>query len=290
MAKSQKQFAVNQKSSRRWGKIVLQGHWLRHYPREYLVGDVLAGFIVAVMLVPQGMAYALLAGLPPQVGLYASILPLIIYGLLGSSRALAVGPVAIVSLLVASGIAPLAEAGSAAYLELAIVLALLVGVIQAVMGLVRLGFLVNFLSHPVLAGFTSAAALVIGISQLKHLLGLGTPRLEFFETLSYTAVHLPETNLITLAIGGGSILILLFFKSGLGAQLKRWSVPAGWVLPITKSAPLVIVVLGTGLVWGLGLDQQASVAIVGDVPAGLPPLTLPMLDLAFGKNCCLRRW
>ncbi len=255
-------------------------HWLAHYPREYFVGDMLAGFIVAVMLVPQGMAYALLAGLPPEVGLYASILPLIIYGLLGSSRTLAVGPVAIVSLLVATGIAPLAEAGSGAFLQLALTLALLVGLIQALMGLVRLGFLVNFLSHPVLAGFTSAAALVIGFSQLKHLLGIPMPRLEFFELLRYAVLHLPETNWVTLALGGSSILILLFFKMGLGQQLRRWGLPAPWVLPITKSAPLVIVVLGTALVWGLQLDQRAGVAIVGDVPVGLPSFTLPTVDLA----------
>ena len=136
----------------------------------------MAGVIVAIMLVPQGMAYALLAGLPPEVGLYASILPLIIYGLLGTSRTLAVGPVAIVSLMVATGISPLAEVGSAAYIQLALTLALLVGVIQFVMGLAKLGFLVNFLSHPVLAGFTSAAAIVIGFSQLKHILGYAIPR------------------------------------------------------------------------------------------------------------------
>ncbi|MCB9008583.1 MAG: solute carrier family 26 protein [Ardenticatenaceae bacterium] len=259
-------------------------HWLHQYPREHLVGDVLAGFIVAVMLVPQGMAYALLAGLPPEVGLYASILPLIIYGLLGSSRTLAVGPVAIVSLLVATGIAPLAEVGSGPYLQLALTLALLVGIIQALMGLVRLGFLVNFLSHPVLAGFTSAAALVIGFSQLKHLLGLAMPRLEFFELLHYAFTHLPETNFVTLALGGGGILILLYFKVGLGKLLKRWGVPSQWVLPITKSAPLVIVVLGTGLTWGLRLDQQAGVAIVGDVPAGLPFLTLPTFNLELWRQ------
>ncbi len=253
-------------------------HWLHHYPREHLVGDVLAGFIVAVMLVPQGMAYALLAGLPPEVGLYASILPLIVYGLLGSSRTLAVGPVAIVSLLVASGIAPLADGNSAAYVQLAITLALLVGVIQAVMGLVRLGFLVNFLSHPVLAGFTSGAALVIGFSQLKHLLGITMPRLEFFELLRYTAVHLNETNGVTLAIGGSSILFLLYCKYGLAQQLVRWGLKPPWVLPTTKAAPLAVVVVGTLLVWGLRLDQQAGVAIVGLVPAGLPSLTLPTFD------------
>jgi SulP family sulfate permease len=255
-------------------------HWLHSYSRENIVGDLLAGFIVAVMLVPQGMAYALLAGLPPQVGLYASILPLVIYGLLGSSRALAVGPVAIVSLLVASGISPLATSGSAEYLQLALTLALLVGVIQMLMGVVRLGFLVNFLSHPVLAGFTSAAALVIGFSQLKHLLGVPMPRLDFFELLQYAATHLQETNLAALALGGGGILILLYFKLGLGKQLSRWGMNPQWILPLTKGAPLVIVLLGTLLVWLFKLDQQAGVALVGSVPAGLPSLTLPTINMA----------
>ena len=155
-----------------WRRYLPVLEWARHYRREELANDFVAGLIVAIMLVPQSMAYALLAGLPPQVGLYASILPLILYGLLGTSRALAVGPVAIVSLLVATSVGSLAEPGSAEYVQLALTLALLVGLIQAIMGVVRVGFLVNFLSHPVLAGFTSAAAFVIGFSQLKHLLGI----------------------------------------------------------------------------------------------------------------------
>lgn len=280
MTNSQEQPISKTKQTVRLSNLLPAWHWLHHYSRENLAGDLLAGFIVAVMLVPQGMAYALLAGLPPEVGLYASILPLIVYGLLGSSRALAVGPVAIVSLLVASGIAPLAEAGSAAYWQLALTLALLVGLIQAIMGLVRLGFLVNFLSHPVLAGFTSAAALVIGFSQLKHLLGIPMPRLDFFELLQYAAFHLPETNLVTVVIGSGGILILLYFKIGLGQQLARWGMSPQWVLPLTKAAPLVIVVVGTLLVWFLRLDQRAGIAIVGIVPAGLPPLTLPSFSVA----------
>lgn len=284
MSKSQEHALTVKSSGARWRSLLPAGHWLQQYPRHYFVGDLLAGFIVAVMLVPQGMAYALLAGLPPEIGLYASIVPLIIYGLLGSSRALAVGPVAIVSLLVASGIAPLAEAGRADYLQLAVVLALLVGLIQLMMGLVRLGFLVNFLSHPVLAGFTSAAALLIGFSQLKHLLGTAMPRLPFFELLQYAVINLAKTNWITLSIGAGSILVLLYFKLALGKQLKRWGIPSRWVLPITKTAPLIIVALGTVLVWGLRLDQRAGVAIVGDVPAGLPPLTLPLVDLGLWQQ------
>lgn len=253
--------------------------WARTYSREDLVGDLLAGLIVAIMLVPQGMAYALLAGLPPQVGLYASIAPLILYGIFGSSRVLAVGPVAIVSLLVAAGISPLAEAGVGNPLQLALTLALLVGIIQAIMGLARVGFLVNFMSHPVLAGFTSAAALVIGFSQLKHLLGISIPRLPFFELVLYAGQHIAETNWVTLAIGLGAIAILLIFKYWLGGFLKQRGVREEIALPLTKSAPLIIVLLGTILVWALQLPHTAGVQIVGDVPAGLPALTLPVADV-----------
>lgn len=255
--------------------------WLSRYRRQDLVGDFIAGIIVAIMLVPQGMAYALLAGLPPQVGLYASILPLFLYGLFGTSRTLAVGPVAIVSLLTATGLTPLAEPGSAAYVQLALTLALLVGGLQALMGLLRLGFLVNFLSHPVLAGFTSAAAIIIGFSQVKHLLGIAMPRSEaFFAQVSAAAQNLGQTNLTTLALGAGSILGLLYFKSKLGKQLKQWGVPVSIAAPLTKSGPLVVVLLGTLLVWAFDLHTTAGVAIVGAVPAGAPPLTLPSRDLA----------
>ncbi len=253
--------------------------WLLHYRRADLTGDLLAGIIVTIMLVPQSMAYALLAGLPPQVGLYASIFPLIVYGLLGSSRVLAVGPVAIVSLLVATGISPLAELGSPEYVQLALTLALLVGIVQLLMGMVRLGFLVNFLSHPVLSGFTSAAAIVIGFSQVKHVLGFSVPRTEYFyQRVLYTLNHLGETNLVTLVIGLGSVALLLYFKYSLGSLLGRWGLKEALIMPITKSAPLVVVLVSTLAVWALKLHDQAGVAIVGAVPAGLPPVTMPTLD------------
>ncbi len=251
-------------------------HTLRTYQRDYLSGDLIAGVIVAIMLIPQGMAYALLAGLPPQQGLYASMLPLLIYGLLGTSRYLAVGPVAIVSLLTASSVGALAVEGSGEYLTLAITLAFLVAMIQTAMGFLRAGFLVNFLSHPVLVGFSAAAAIVIGFSQVKSLLGISIPRSEqFYEQVVEVAQRLPQTNLMTLALGIAGIFILLYFKNGLAAQLQRWSVPNAWALPITKTAPLLIVVLGTLLVILFNLNEGASVGVVGDVPAGLPPITLP---------------
>ncbi|GAB4518458.1 MAG: solute carrier family 26 protein [Anaerolineae bacterium] len=255
-------------------------NWLVHYERANLTGDLLAGVIVAIMLVPQAMAYALLANLPPQAGLYASILPLIIYGLLGTSRALAVGPVALMSLLVASGVGQFAEPGTAQYLTLAVTLALMVGVIQIALGVLRVGFLVNFLSHPVLSGFISAGALVIAFSQLKNLLGIAIPSTDYVhETILYAAQHLNETNLTTLFIAISSIALLLFFKNGLKPILAGMGVGGALRDALTKTGPLVVVILSTLAVWLLGLDQSAGVKIVADVPAGLPPLALPLPDL-----------
>ncbi len=255
--------------------------WLLHYRRRDFPGDLLAGAIVATMLVPQAMAYAQLAGLPAQVGLYASILPLGLYGLLGTSRALAVGPVAIVSLLVASGIGPLAAPGSSEYLALALILALLAGLIQLGMGLVRLGFLVNFLSHSVISGFTSAAALIIGVSQLRHLLGVQVASADsFVGQLIVLGQALGSTNLLTLGIGTVSLGLLLFFKRGLSPRLQRWGLSPDTSQLLSKGGPLVVVVISTLLVWSLGLDTQAGVRTVGAVPSGLPPLTTPALNLA----------
>lgn len=264
----------------RVGRYLPALDWLRRYRREWLAGDLIAGLVVAIMIVPQGMAYALLAGLPPQVGLYAAVTPLIVYGLLGTSGALAVGPVAIISLLTASGVGALAEPGSAEYVRLALTLALMVGVFQAAMGVFRLGFLVNFLSHPVLVGFSGAAAIVIGFSQVKSLLGFGVPRSDnFFVQLWYVLTHLQQTHLLTLAFGAAGLAILLFFRGPLGRLLRRIGVPDAVGLPLAKGGPLAIVLLGSLLVWGFDLQTRAGVDVVGAVPAGLPPLTWPGIDL-----------
>ncbi|MCB0706750.1 MAG: solute carrier family 26 protein [Saprospiraceae bacterium] len=237
---------------------------LETYTRSIFKQDLIAGLTVGVMLVPQGMAYAMLAGLPPIYGLYASVVPLLVYAVLGTSRQLAVGPVAMVSLLVAAGVGELASVGSEAYIGYALLLALMVGVIQFAMGLFRLGFLVNFLSHPVVSGFTSAAALIIGFSQLKHLLGIDLARSNFiFEVISAAAERISETHLPTLLIGAVSIGLLFLIKK------KKWSIPG----------PLVVVTLGISLAWGLQL-ADAGVKIVGKVPGGLPAFNLPAFDWA----------
>lgn len=223
----------------------------------------MAGLIVAVMLIPQGMAYALLAGLPPVVGLYASTVPLFVYALFGSSRHLAVGPVAMVSLLTLTGVSQLAEPGSGTFIALAALLALMVGAIQLGLGLLRAGFVVNFLSHAVVSGFTSAAAIVIGLSQLEHLLGVELESTHnVFELLWIALQQVANINPITFAIGLGSILILVFFKK----RMPRFP------------APLLVVLLSTLLVYFLNLEQQ-GVQIVGDVPRGIPSLAPPMFNL-----------
>ncbi|MEX2471108.1 MAG: sulfate permease [Gemmatimonadota bacterium] len=236
--------------------------WLRGYRRQDLSGDLAAGLTVAVMLIPQGMAYAMLAGLPPVVGLYASTVPLIVYALFGSSRQLAVGPVAIVSLLTLSGVSALAEPGSARFVALAAVLALMSGVIQLVLGLVKAGFIVNFLSHAVISGFTSAAAIIIGLSQLETLLGVDLESGHSVFGLVWEAVtRLGEVNPYTLLIGVMSIAALV--------AARRWA-PR---LP----AALGVVALATVATWGMGLHER-GVAIVGAVPSGLPAPSLPTMD------------
>jgi len=237
---------------------------LRGYSRADFMGDLPAGLTTAVMLIPQGMAYAMLAGLPPIVGLYASTVPLVLYALFGTSRQLAVGPVAMVSLLVATSVSTLATPGSPEYVGYAVVLMVMVGVLQLAMGLGRLGFLVNFLSHPVVSGFTSAAALIIGLSQLKHLLGVDLGGGHHVHTILIGAVErVGQWHVPTIALGLASIALLV--------ALKRWK-------PAFPSA-LVVVVLATLATVGLGLAGE-GVKIVGEVPRGLPALSLPEFDAA----------
>ncbi|WP_216828572.1 SulP family inorganic anion transporter [Alkalihalobacterium elongatum] len=241
-------------------KKLLPGlEWMLTYKKHDLRGDLSAGLIVAIMLIPQGMAYAMLAGLPPVIGLYASTIPLIVYAFFGSSRQLAVGPVAMVSLLVLTGVQGLAEPGSSEYVSLVLLLALMVGVIQLVLGLLKLGFVTEFISHAVISGFTSAAAIVIGLSQLKHLLGINLPSTEnVFELLYRAFLQINSINFYTFFIGITSIIILIVMKK--------------WVPKIP--APLVVVVYSTLLVYIFDLHEK-GVRIIGEVPDGLPMVSLP---------------
>ncbi len=253
--------------------------WLPRYRREDLSSDVTAGTIVAIMLIPQAMAYALLAGLPPEMGLYASIMPLIVYAIFGTSRALGVGPVAIVSLMVSSTLLPMAPARSPEYIGYAMMLSLLSGLILLGLGAIKAGSFTNFMSHPVIAGFTSAAALIIGFSQFKNLLGIEIDRSSFIPKILWDAAQKIDTvHLPTLTIAVASLL-LLFSRNWIGATLKKAGLlDEFWADILPKAMPLVLVIASTSAVWYFGLSGK-GVQIVGDIPQGLPSITLPPLDL-----------
>ena len=238
-------------------------HWISNYQSADLKSDLLAGITVAVLLIPQGMAYALIAGLPPIYGLYAALAPQIVYAFLGTSRQLAVGPVAMDSLLVATGLNALSIVNPSQYIQMAILLALIMGAIQFLLGLLKMGFIVAFLSKPVIHGFTSAAAIIIGLSQLNHLLGVDLPQNSkidvFIASLGQieTLVHLP-----TLGIGLTSILLLIL--------IKKWN----------KKIPSALIVVTLGIIWVyITRQDQIGVAVVGQIPKGLPAFTFPALDI-----------
>lgn len=255
--------------------------WLARYSRADALGDLSAGIIVAIMLVPQAMAYALLAGLPPEVGLYASMAPPIIYALFGSSRTLAVGPVAVASLMVAAALGKHFTQGSAAYLEGALIISLEVGLILFALGLMRAGFVANFLSHPVMSGFTSAAALIIALSQVKHLFGLAMPgNLDFGPTLYAIGESIGSINPVTAALGVAAVIALFLIRGQLAALLRWAGLAPGLAAALARTGPLVVVVVTTALVGGLGFHESQGVAVVGSIPAGLPPLAAPSFDPA----------
>jgi SulP family sulfate permease len=236
--------------------------WLRNYSRSDLGPDVIAGLTTAVMLVPQAMGYALLAGLPPIHGLYASVAPILLYAVFGTSRHLAVGPVAMDSILVAASVGAIAEVGTEQYVLIAAAVGMMVGVIQAGLGFVRAGFLVNFLSRPVVAGFTAAAALIIAASQFGNLLGVNLPRTHHVHRVVWEALQsFSAWSWPTLAIGVLSIVALVTAKK----RFPRFPTALG------------VVVIATVAVWALGLNDR-GVAVVGEVPAGLPGFQIPSVD------------
>ena len=233
--------------------------WLRHYRRAMLPGDISAGIVVAMMMIPQGMAYALVAGLPPVTGIYASILPPVIYAVFGTSMTQSVGPMAIVSLMTAAIIGPMAAAGSGLYSVLAAQLALVAGAVLLLCGLLRLGFLANFFSRPVMSGFTVGSALVIAWGQLKPLLG----------------AELPHWHGPSALLGLGSVLLLVLSRGHLARLLRSLGMKPAHADMATRLAPMLVVMLGLVLVQVLGLEAM-GVKTTGQVPSGLPQLNLAM--------------
>ncbi len=251
--------------------------WAPHYSRAALADDALAAVIVTIMLIPQSLAYALLAGLPPQAGLYASILPLVAYALFGTSTALAVGPVAIVSLMTAATVGDFAARGEAAYWQIALALAFISGLILIGLGAFRLGFLANFLSHPIISGFITASGILIAAGQLRHILGVAGDGDTLVEIAVSLARHLGETKPTTLTIGLAVIVFLFWSRTGLKPMLVRFGVAERSAALAARAAPLLAVILSIALVSALGLADK-GVAIVGATPQGLPPLAAPRFD------------
>ena len=251
--------------------------WSKTYDKETLTSDLVAAVIVTIMLIPQSLAYALLAGLPPEMGLYASILPLVAYAIFGTSKALAVGPVAVVSLMTAAAIGNLGVLSAAEYALAAVTLAFMSGVILLAMGVLRLGFLANFLSHPVIAGFITASGILIATSQLKHILGVDAHGHNLIELGSSLLAHLPEANGFTLAIGLTTTAFLFWVRKGLKSALLGMGLKPRLADILAKAGPVAAVAATTIVTFAFDLGEK-GVKIVGDVPMGIPPLTAPSFD------------
>jgi len=259
--------------------------WGAQYNRQTLFSDLIAAAIVTVMLIPQGLAYALLAGLPPEAGLYASVAPLVLYALFGTSRVLAVGPVAVVSLMTAAAISDLGPLGIAPW-AIAITLAFLSGTILLLMGTLRLGFLANFLSHPVISGFITASGLLIAASQLKTIMGVSAEGHHFFDLMQSLLVQSPQTHQLTLMVGLSAIIFLFWVRKGLNPLLLRYGLNAPLAARLSKTGPVAVIAVSIILTWWLDWQTQ-GLKIVGAVPQGLPPLTLPLWDLSLLKQLIL---
>ncbi|MFM8696678.1 MAG: SulP family inorganic anion transporter [Betaproteobacteria bacterium] len=260
--------------------------WRGELNRSTVVDDTLAGLIVTVMIIPQSLAYALLAGLPAQAGLYASIVPLVLYALLGTSRVLAVGPVAVVSLMTAAAVGEFARAGTAHYAEVALALALLSGLMLTVMGLLRLGFVAHFLSHPVISGFITASGLLIAASQLKSLLGVQAGGHNLPEMVGALASQWSQVHGLTVAVGLGSLAFLLATRSRLKPALAAWGLAPRTADLLSKLGPVAAIIATTAA--AAAFDWQAQgLKTVGHIPQGLPPLTLPSWDLALWRDLAM---
>ena len=253
--------------------------WARTYSRQTALRDLMAAVIVTIMLVPQSLAYAMLAGLPPQVGLYASILPLVLYAVFGTSRTLAVGPVAVVSLMTAAAVSQVAVPGTEAYMAAAATLALMSGLILMAMAGLQLGFFAGFLSHPVISGFISASGILIAAGQLRHILGISGKGDTLPGIMLDLWRNLGQINGITLVIGVLATAFLFWTRKHLKALLVGLGLPSTLADLLAKAGPVVAIILSVLAVMAFQLEQE-GVRIVGHIPAGIPPFAVPSLDVA----------
>ena len=252
--------------------------WGRTYNQLTFTNDLVAAVIVTVMLIPQSLAYALLAGLPPEMGLYASILPIVLYAIFGTSRVLAVGPVAVVSLLTAAAVGKIAIPGTPEYIAAAITLAFMSGIILLGLGLFRLGFLANFLSHPVITGFVTASGIIIAASQMKHIFGVNADGHNILEIATSLRESIIELNWITLLIGSLTTVFLLWVRKGFLPLLLKLGLNQRASDIFAKAGPIIAIVATTLIAWSFSLTER-GVKVVGEVPQGLPPISLPSFSM-----------
>ena len=262
----------------RLSKILPIFDWGRTYNQLTFTNDLVAAVIVTVMLIPQSLAYALLAGLPPEMGLYASILPIVLYAIFGTSRVLAVGPVAVVSLLTAAAVGKIAIPGTPEYIAAAITLAFMSGIILLGLGLFRLGFLANFLSHPVITGFVTASGIIIAASQMKHIFGVSADGHNILEIATSLRESIIELNWITLLIGSLTTVFLLWVRKGFLPLLLKLGLNQRASDIFAKAGPIIAIVATTLIAWSFSLTER-GVKVVGEVPQGLPPISLPSFSM-----------
>lgn len=260
--------------------------WGRSYNSASLTNDMVAAIIVTIMLIPQSLAYAMLAGLPPEIGLYASIMPLIAYAIFGTSRTLAVGPVAVVSLMTLTAASAIAPPGSADFIAAALILALLSGIFLLIMGILKLGFLANLLSHPVVSGFITASGIIIATSQLKSIFGIKASGAAMPELVSSLAASIGTTNLPTLIIGVSATAFLFWVRKGLKPLLMRIGLPPRAADLTAKTGPIAAVAVSTIATVMLGLEAQ-GVKTVGEIPQSLPPFSVPLVDLELWQSLAI---
>ncbi|RCK52420.1 sulfate:proton symporter [Thalassospira profundimaris] len=260
--------------------------WGRRYNRQLAANDFVAAVIVSIMLVPQSLAYAMLAGLPPEVGLYASILPLVAYAVFGTSATLAVGPVALISLMTASIIGAAHLPSGISPVLAAMTLAVISGIILLAMGLFRLGFIANFLSHPVISGFVSASGVLIAVGQVRHLLGVPKTEGNLAEILAALLSHLPDINIPTVILGFGCLGFLFWVRRGLPAILHRVGLVGMWATFIVRAGPVLAVIITTLASWYFDLASH-GVKIVGTIPQGFPAFAMPSFNLQLWHQLAL---
>ncbi|WP_339719090.1 SulP family inorganic anion transporter [Marinomonas primoryensis] len=260
--------------------------WLKNYSRVQFSQDATAAFIVTMLLIPQSLAYAMLAGVPPEVGLYSSILPLVLYAVFGTSTSLSVGPVAVASLMTATSLAAIAEQGSASYLTGAITLALLSGVMLVIMGVMKLGMVTNLLSHSVISGFISASGIIIALSQLKHIFGIQAHGDNVVTQILSMLESIGDFKPVTFVVGVSVVLFLLLARRYAKRFFLMLKVPEASAASLAKTAPIVGVLSSLGIVYAFDL-QAHGVAITGTIPAGLPHLSLSLPSLELVKSLAL---